>query len=147
MTNLLSVKDLKVKIAEAEAAKATADLQARHAAEAEKQALLEHLLQPSGLSDDIVIEKASIIINRAVENGMTSVRVFQFPHHVCTDNGRAINQAEPGWERTLAGVPKEIYEFWQRRLQPLGYRIRYEVVDYPGGKPGDIGITLIWDVV
>ena len=27
---------------------------------------------------------------------MTSVQVFRFPHHICTDNGRAINQAEDG---------------------------------------------------
>jgi hypothetical protein len=144
MINLMSVKDLQMKIAEAEGAKASAALRAQQLAEAEKQALLEHLLRPSGLSDDVVIEKASIIINRAVENGMTSVRVFRFPHHVCTDNGRAINQAETGWEQTLVGVPKEIYEFWKRRLQPLGYHIRYEVIDYPGGMPGDIGISLSW---
>jgi hypothetical protein len=146
MVNLMSAKDLKTKLEEAQAAKATAAVRAQYAAEAEKQALLEQLLKPSGLSDDAVIEKASIMINRAVEDGMTSVRVFQFPHHLCTDNGRAINQAEVGWERTLAGVPREIYEFWQRCLQPLGYRIRYEVIDYPGGKPGNIGITLSWDV-
>jgi hypothetical protein len=144
MIKLMSVKDLQIKIAESEGAKASAALRAQQAAEAEKQALLDHLLRPSGLSDDVVSEKASIIINRAVENGLTSVRVFQFPHHVCTDNGRAISQAEAGWEQTLVGIPKEIFEFWKRCLQPLGYRIRYEVIDYPGGMPGDIGITLSW---
>ena len=144
MIKLMSVKDLQIKIAESEGAKASAALRAQQAAEAEKQALLDHLLRPSGLSDDAVSEKASIIINRAVENGLTSVRVFQFPHHVCTDNGRAISQAEAGWEQTLVGIPKEIFEFWKRCLQPLGYRIRYEVIDYPGGMPGDIGITLSW---
>jgi hypothetical protein len=41
---------------------------------------------------------------------------------------------------------KEIYEFWKRRLRPEGYHIRYEVIDYPGGMPGDIGITLSWHV-
>ena len=93
-------------------------MKAHEAAEEEKQALLERLTRPSGLSDDEVMEKASIIINRAVENGLTSVQVFRFPHTICTDNGRAINQAEAGWEQTLTGVPKEIYEFWKRQLQP-----------------------------
>ena len=83
-------------------------------------------------------------MNRAVENGHSSVRVYRFPHTLCTDNGRAINQAEEGWEKMLTGVPKEIYDFWKRQLQPQGYRLRYEVVDYPGGMPGDIGITLSW---
>jgi hypothetical protein len=144
MINLMSVKDLQKKIADAESAKATAALRAQQAEEAEKKALLDHLLRQSGLSDEAVSEKASIIIHRAVENGLTSVSVFRFPCHLCTDGGRAINQGEAGWERTLVGIPKEIFEFWMRRLQPLGYRIRYEVVDYPGGMPGNVGVTLSW---
>jgi hypothetical protein len=100
--------------------------------------------RPSGLSDDEVIEKASIIVNRAVENGHSSVLVYRFPHTLCTDNGRAINQTEEGWEKTLTGVPREIYEFWQRQLKSKGYHLRYEIVDYPGGMPGDVGITLSW---
>ena len=144
MAKLLSVKELQAKIAQAEADKASVALRHQQAEEAEKKALLDRLNKPSGLTDDEVAEKASIIINRAVENGLMAVQVFRFPHHLCTDNGRAINQAEPGWENTLSGIPKEIYEFWKRRLQPEGYHIRYEVIDYPGGMPGDIGITLSW---
>jgi hypothetical protein len=144
MAKLLSVKELQAKIAQAEADKASVALRHQQAEEAEKKALLDRLSKPSGLTDDEVAEKASIIINRAVENGLMAVQVFRFPHHLCTDNGRAINQAEPGWENTLSGIPKEIYEFWKRRLQPEGYHIRYEVIDYPGGMPGDIGITLSW---
>ena len=141
---LLTVKELQAKIAEAEGAKASAALRAMHAEEEEKRALLERLTRPSGLSDDEVMEKASIIINRAVENGQMSVQVFRFPHSLCSDDGRAINQAESGWEGTLTGIPKEIYEFWKRQLQPRGYHIRYETINYPGGMPGDIGIILSW---
>jgi hypothetical protein len=144
MAKLLSVKELQAKIAQAEADKATLALKHQAAEEAEKKALLDRLTKPSGLTDDEVAEKASLIINRAVENGLMAVQVFRFPHHLCTDNGRAINQVEPGWENTLTGIPKEIYEFWKRRLQPEGYHIRYEVIDYPGGMPGDIAITLTW---
>ena len=141
---LLTVKELQAKIAEAEGAKASAALRAMHAEEEEKRALLERLSKPSGLSDDEVMEKASIIINRAVENGQMSVQVFRFPHTLCSDNGRAINQAEAGWETTLTGIPKEIFEFWKRQLQPRGYHLRCETINYPGGMPGDIGIILSW---
>jgi len=144
MTNILSAKELMAKIAKVEGEKASKAMKAHEAAEAEKQALLDRLSRPSGLSDDEVMEKAAIIVNRAVENGMTSVQVFRFPNHVCTDNGRAINQAEEGWEQTLTGVPKEIYEFWQRQLKPRGYHMRFEIIDYPGGMPGDVGIFLSW---
>ena len=132
------------KIAKVEGEKASKAMKAHEAAEAEKQALLDRLSRPSGLSDDEVMEKAAIIVNRAVENGMTSVQVFRFPNHICTDNGRAINQAEEGWEKTLTGVPKEIYDFWQRQLKPRGYHMRFEIIDYPGGMPGDVGIFLSW---
>ena len=144
MTKILTVKELQQKIALAEAAKASAALKAHEAAEAEKRELLDRMTQPSGLSDDEIVEKASVIVNRAVENGLTSVQVYRFPHTLCTDNGRAINQGEQGWETTLTGIPKEIYEFWKRQLQPRGYHIRYEIIDYPGGMPGDVGIILSW---
>ena len=144
MVQLLSAKELMAKIAKVEGEKASKAMKAHEAAEAEKQALLDRLSRPSGLSDDEVMEKAAIIVNRAVENGMTSVQVFRFPNHVCTDNGRAINQAEEGWEQTLTGVPKEIYDFWQRQLKPRGYHMRFEIIDYPGGMPGDVGIFLSW---
>ena len=144
MVQILSAKELMAKIAKVEGEKASKAMKAHEAAEAEKQALLDRLSRPSGLSDDEVMEKAAIIVNRAVENGMTSVQVFRFPNHICTDNGRAINQVEEGWENTLTGVPKEIFEFWKRQLKPRGYHIRYEIIDYPGGMPGDVGIFLSW---
>lgn len=141
---ILSAKELMARIARAEAEKASAALKAHEAAEAEKHELLERMRRPSGLSDDEILEKAAVIVNRAVENGLTSVQVYRFPHTLCSDNGRAINQAEAGWETTLTGVPKEIYDFWKRQLQARGYHIRYEVIDYPGGMPGDIGVVLSW---
>src|SRR5262249_11902166 len=128
----------------AESEKASLAFKLHQQAEAEKKALLEKMTKPSGLSDDEIVEKAAVIVNRAVENGLTSVQVYRFPHTLCNDNGRAINQAEGGWEKTLTGIPKEIYDFWQRQLKARGYHIRYEIIDYPGGMPGDVGIILSW---
>jgi len=51
---------------------------------------------------------------------------------------------EPGWENTLTGLPKELYEFWKKYLQPRGYRLKVKIVDWPIGMPGDIGFTLSW---
>ena len=65
-------------------------------------------------------------------------------HHECTDQGRSINQQEVGWETTLTGIPKEIYEFWKRRLRDLGYKLKVQIIDFPGGMPGDVGMTLTW---
>jgi hypothetical protein len=28
--------------------------------------------------------------------------------------------------------------------RPLGYKLRVQIIDFPGGMPGDVGITLKW---
>ena len=114
------------------------------AAEAEKRALIEQLSKPSGKSEAEKIQLASTVIQRAVRNGMTEVQVYRFPNTLCTDKGRAINQQEKGWENTLTGIPQEIFQLWTDYLKPRGYRIAYQIIDFPGGVPGDIGITLSW---
>ena len=111
---------------------------------AEKRKLIERLSKPSGLSEDEKVELASTIIQRAVRNGLSEVQVYRFPHTLCTDNGRAINQQEPGWEKTLTGIAQEIFQLWSDYLKPRGYRIRYQIVDFPSGIPGDISIVLVW---
>jgi hypothetical protein len=144
MSKLPTAKDLQAKIALSEAAKASAAVKAHAAAEAEKQAFLDRLSKPSGLTDEQVIEKANSIIGRAAENGLTSVQVLRFPNHICTDDGRAIDQNEAGWEKTLTGIPKELHAFWERQLKPAGYHIKYEIIDRPGGMRGDVGVFLSW---
>jgi hypothetical protein len=132
----------KLALAEGEKAEAAAR---RHAeAEAEKKLLLDKITKPSGVSDEEAMKRVAVIVQRAVSNGLTEVQVYRFPNKLCTDHGRAINQQEPGWEKTLTGLPKEMYEFWDRRLRPLGYKIRFQIVDWPDGMPGDVAITLKW---
>jgi len=45
---------------------------------------------------------------------------------------------------TLTGLPKELFFFWRQYLQPRGYKLRFQIVDFPNGMPGDIGVTLSW---
>lgn len=127
-----------------EAEKADQYVRLAAAAEAEKLALIERLGKPSGKSEEEKIQLASTIIQRAVRNGLTEVQVYRFPNTLCTDKGRAINQMEKGWENTLTGIPKEIFQLWTDYLQPRGYRIAYQIIDFPGGVPGDVGITISW---
>ena len=139
-----SAKSVMQKIAVAEAEKASEAMRKFKRAEDEKKALIDRLSKPSGLSDEEVMKKAAVIIERAAKNGLTEVQVYRFPNTLCTDRGRAINQQEPGWETSLTGIPKEIYEFWDRRLRPLGYRLQVQIIDFSGGVPGDVAITLKW---
>jgi hypothetical protein len=67
---------------------------------------------------------------------------------VATVSARAFNRRllPPGRDEAqrTGGLPKEIYQFWKKYMQPRGYRIKFQIVDCPGGMPGDIGISLSW---
>src|SRR5256885_9804258 len=139
-----NAKQIRTEAALKEAEKAEQYARLAAAAEAEKRALIDRLNRPSGKSEEEKVQLASTIIQRAVRNGLTEVQVYRFPNSLCTDGGRAINQMEAGWEKTLTGIAKEIYQLWADYLQPRGYRIRYQIVDFPGGVRGDISITLSW---
>jgi hypothetical protein len=139
-----SAKQIRKDAALKEAEKAEQYARLAAAAEAEKRALIERLNRPSGKSEEEKIQLASTIIQRAVRNGLTEVQVYRFPNSLCTDKGRAIIQQEPGWEQTLTGIPKEIFQLWADYLKPREYRISYQVIEYPGGVPGDIAITISW---
>jgi hypothetical protein len=141
---LPTANEMMKKIAMKEAEKASERARAAEKAEAEKKALLERLSKPSGVSDEERLKRAAAIINRAVANGLTEVLVGKFPNSLCTDHGRAINNMEPGSEKTLTGLPRELYDFWERQLKPKGYKLRMEIADFPNGIPGDVSVTLKW---
>ena len=142
--SLPTAQEVMEKLALAEAEKASAALRKQSDAEAEMKMLLEKLTKASGVSDEEALRRVAVIIERAVSNGLTEVQVYRFPNALCTDHGRAINQQESGWEATLTGLPKEMYQFWERQLRPSGYKIKFQIVDFPDGMPGDVGITLKW---
>jgi hypothetical protein len=141
---LPSAREIQRQAAIKDAEKAEEYVQKLAAAEAEKRALIERLGKPSGLTEEEKISLAASVIQRAVRNGLGEVQVYRFPNSLCTDRGRAINQREPGWEKTLTGIPLEIYQLWADYLRPRGYRILYQIIDFPGGMPGDISIILSW---
>jgi len=141
---LPTAKDVMKKLALAEAEEASKEAKKFAKIEAEKKALLDKLSAPSGISDEEAIRRAVRIIEGAVKNGLTEVRVYRFPNTMCTDKGRAINQQEKGWEQTLSGVPGEIYGLWDRHFRAKGYKLRAEIIDFPGGVPGDCALTLSW---
>jgi hypothetical protein len=139
-----SANQIRKEAALKEAEKADEYARLAAAAESEKRALIERLSRPSGKSEEEKVQLASTVIQRAVRNGMTEVQVYRFPNSLCTDKGRTIGQQEPGWENTLTGIPKEIYQLWTDYLKPRGYRISYQIIDFPEGLPGDIAITIAW---
>jgi hypothetical protein len=141
---LPTTKELQKRLALAEAEKAAEAARRLATEEAEKKKLLDGLSKPSGVSDEEHVKRAAAIIQRALANAQTEVLVLRFPHELCTDGGRAINQSEAGWEKTLSGLPRELYGFWERHLRPRGYRLKAQILDFPAGMPGEVGVTLCW---
>jgi hypothetical protein len=141
---LPSAKEVMQQIALAEQEEAEKQARAQAEAEAAKKALIEQLSKSPGTSDEEAIRRGSEIIHRAIKIRLTEVEIIRFPNELCTDKGRAINQQEPGWENTLTGAPKEIYQFWVKYFRPRGYKLKVQIVDFPGGLPGDIGMTVSW---
>lgn len=80
----------------------------------------------------------------AADQGDSQFLWDRFPSDLCTDRGRAINNFEEGWFDTLTGIPRQLYGYWESRLQQLGYGITAAILDFPDGIPGDAGLFLTW---
>jgi hypothetical protein len=100
--------------------------------------------KPPERTADQLMQSVMELVSHTAERGQSEVQVYRFPNAVCSDGGRRINNAEPDWPDSLEGRPKLGYEFWRDHLRPLGFGLRAEVLEYPGGMPGDIGFFLTW---
>ena len=142
MDDILKPGDLKKVAVEKEMARA------REIAEADKRRADErHQLQEAFVNRQLhpeVKARVSAALRAAAERGETHLRVMTFSSDLCNDGGRAINNGDPNWPKTLVGFAARAYEFYQKELQPHGYRLRAEILDFPGGMPGEVGITLAW---
>ena len=143
-TGTFSAADLKRRMAEREAAKAAEELRHMREQEEKQKQVMEEFHKPPERTPEQVLQLVTQLVNRAAEAGQTEVQVYRFPNELCSDRGRRINNSEAGWEATLEGRPKLAYEFWHGHLRPLGFGLKAEVLEYPGGMPGDIGFFLTW---
>jgi CBS domain-containing protein len=117
------------------------DAQRRSAAEERRRLVTELIDQHiSDVNWRTLIQQA----REAAQRGVQEFMLLRFPSQLCSDGGRAINVAEPGWPATLRGEAAEVYLRWERDLKPQGFHITARVLDFPGGVPGDVGIFLVW---
>jgi hypothetical protein len=118
-------------------------------------------LEKFQLTDDI-IRSGLDRIRRAFERGETELMIASFPSTFCSDNGRAVinagappinkpskedlakQAAEPEWLKTLPAGVGQVFEFWKEELKPGGFAFSARVINYPGGKPGDVGLFFSW---
>ncbi len=97
-------------------------------------------------------------IRRAFDQGENEVMIMSFPSSFCSDSGRAISNAgeppinvphdavehAPEWLATLPGGLRPIYDMWKQQLKPGGFGFGARIINFPGGKPGDVGLFFTW---
>ena len=143
MSALLSAEDLQRLVARHETEQMEHERHARDSQAAAKKARADLLRERRELTPDMV-QRAVQRWQTAATQGVTEIELLRFPSELCSDDGRAINNSEPDWPRTLIGVPAQLYEIWDQNLRARGFKLKAYVVDFPDGKPGDIGMFLSW---
>jgi hypothetical protein len=142
MADLMRPDALKKISTNAEMAKADDYLKKSKKLEEEQKALhdafMEKTIHPQ------VRERVNAAVRRAAEDGRHEIQIVVFPASYCNDNGRRINNNEPDWPASLEGFSKRAYDYYEKELRPLGYKIRVEILDYPGGMLGNVGMFLSW---
>ncbi|KUL94699.1 hypothetical protein DK26_17575 [Bosea sp. WAO] len=145
--SFMSADDLRSYMADLEMAKASKLLGAMDKAEEARKKLVATLQEEIAVTPEKIAEIKHSLANKtraAAERGEKEVLVMRFPSALCTDRGRAINNAEADWPTTLTGRPRQAYEFWKEHLQPAKYKLRAMIVEWPGGLPGDVAFFLSW---
>jgi hypothetical protein len=94
--------------------------------------------------DEVQLQAIVAAMRHAAEGGEYRYLALRFASEICTDSGRSINSEQPGWPATLRGESADLYHFWEEKLKPLGFTLSAEVLSFPGGKPGDVGLTFAW---
>ena len=90
------------------------------------------------------MQRAMAAIEIAAKDGRHEILALRFPSEFCTDGGRAINNFEPDWPNSLAGHALRAYKWYEVNLKPSGYKVRAEILSFPGGMPGEVGLYLSW---
>src|SRR3954454_38567 len=147
MTSSLSGKPLTVqelkRIADEKETEKVKDVLGRRKKEGDeenraRQDFMEREIRPDG------IERFNGWIRRAAEQGRNEIEILRFSSQYCSDHGRAINNFEEGWPDTLTGAARRVYDAYVQHLQGQGYKIRAQILNYPEGGLGEVGIYIGW---
>ena len=143
----MSADDLRNYMTEMQMAMAMTSVDGMDRAEKARQDLTKRLAEPIDLTPERlkeILQPLKAKLRLAAERGQTELMVMRFPNGICTDKGRAINNADPSWPETLTGRPRQAYELWRDQLRDAGFKLSAMIIEWPGGLPGDVGFFLKW---
>jgi len=138
----VSAQDLRKHMAEVEAQKASEALAKIKARSAEEEEHKKHFLEAEITENDR--QKFRQRVLSAAERGESEFMVIQFPAAFLSDGGRRINNDLPDWPDSLTGQARKVFELWEGNAKQLGYKLEARVLNYPGGKIGDVGLYVKW---
>jgi hypothetical protein len=138
----LSVQAIWDQLAAEKHAEAEKKRAAETAAKGERDKVHEAFLERDVPPD--AIDKIATVVRRAIANGEKRALVLQFPSDWMPDQGRSITTQDPNWPKRLEGFAKRAFDFYENELAPRGFQLQAEIVDWPGGMPGDVGWFLSW---
>jgi hypothetical protein len=138
----LTALTLRQAIAEKEASKVDDALRNLGSADRELQRIFREFLEEQITQTELDEIRRKIL--HATEQGDLEVEVMRFPTRLCIDSGRAINNSEPDWPKTLQGKAKGFYNFFLERGRPQGFKLKAKIVDFPNGIPGVVGLFVSW---
>lgn len=101
-------------------------------------AFAEREVQPEAM------DRIAAVVGKAIEMGEKQVLLIRFPSDWLPDQGRAITNHAADWPRSLDGFARRAYDYFAKELEPRGFQLRAEILDWPGGMPGDVGFILQW---
>ncbi|MDK9697856.1 MAG: hypothetical protein OEL76_15865 [Siculibacillus sp.] len=135
----VTFRDLASAHADARRAALRAEEEARRAA---RRARVEQLAAERLSEDDwrTKLERAL----EAAARGEKEFLLIRFPSELCEDGGRMINAPDPDWPKTLRGPAADIHARWRDELKPRGFGLAARILEFPGGFPGDAGLSLTW---
>ena len=90
------------------------------------------------------MDRIATLVRKTIDMGDKQALVLRFPSDWLPDQGRAITNHDKDWYQKLDGFPKRAYDFFKRELEPRGFQIRSEILNWPGGMPGEVGFFLQW---
>ncbi|MCC0066621.1 MAG: histidine kinase [Rhodovulum sp.] len=138
----ISADELRMSILRKEMDKMDVERKAREAEQKKLTAFTDDFLHRHVSEDEIAMVRR--LVANAVKDGKFEAMVYSFPSSLCTDGGRAINNNDARWPDTLQGKARELFDRYQERAKPQGFKLKAMVINFPGGMPGDIGFFLNW---
>ncbi|HEY8129723.1 MAG TPA: hypothetical protein VIF39_13600 [Hyphomicrobium sp.] len=142
MAELLRPEDLKMISSDAEMEEVERERSLKQKKKQQEQELREAFMSRKVAPE--AIDRINNAVRIAAQNGQHHLQVITFPSSYCSDGGRRINIADPEWPSTLTGFARDAYDFYETELRSLGYKLRAEIISFPGGMPGEVALLLAW---